>query len=155
MLNICFLMCCFYGPSVDGRNFATPSICNCNIVMSKDVPCTSSLPPAPPNFNVDGFPWAMRVVAKIVSFQNLPVDTSSTLKLGPGCCHLDGVFLRVRVACCFCGKKIRQQYAELCGFRLLRGLQHPSLGFKIHHSDCCHVGFVARSPPQKPKQTKM
>ena len=32
---------------------------------------------------------------------------------------------------------------------------HPSLGFKIHHSDCCHVVFVVRSPPQKPKQTKM
>ena len=82
MLNICLFMRYFYEPSVDGINFATPSICKRHVVLSKDVSCTSSLPPAPPNFNVDGFPWAVRVVANIVSFQNLPVDTSSTLKFG-------------------------------------------------------------------------
>ena len=69
-------------PSVDGKNFATHGICKCNLIISKDMSLASSLPPAPPNFNVDGFPWAMRVVAKIVSFQNPPGLIFSTLKFG-------------------------------------------------------------------------
>ena len=81
-LNVLMLMLFFYGPSVGGKYFATHGICNCDSVMSKDVSWISSLPPAPLNFNVDGFPWAMHVVAKIFSFQNLLGVTSSTSKFG-------------------------------------------------------------------------
>ena len=112
-LNVLMLMLFFYGPSVGGKYFATHGICNCDSVMSKDVSWISSLPPAPLNFNVDGFPWAMHVVAKIFSFQNLLGVTSFNIEIrGDGGCHVACAFPSVYLACSFLWQNIfRQQYA--------------------------------------------